>query len=56
MAGPEQESGRGLLIVDALATRWGQRQTGGRFTVWAEVDVRHDSAHEEFTRDFREEL
>lgn len=55
MAGPEQESGRGLLIVDALATRWGQRQTGGRFTVWAEADVRHDPAHEEFTRDFREE-
>ncbi|MGP4053108.1 ATP-binding protein [Streptomyces sp. 2A115] len=34
---PERESGRGLLIANALATRWGQRQTGGRFTVWAEV-------------------
>lgn len=55
VAGPEQESGRGLLIVDALATRWGQLQTGGRFTVWAEVDVRHDPAHKDVTRDFREE-
>ncbi|MFJ2948153.1 ATP-binding protein [Streptomyces sp. NPDC087226] len=33
------ESGRGLLLVEALADRWGV--TGGRFprkTVWAELD------------------
>ncbi|MBM7087149.1 ATP-binding protein [Streptomyces sp. NPDC056956] len=35
---PEAESGRGLLLVDALADRWGV--TEGRFprkTVWAEL-------------------
>ncbi|MFE6481833.1 ATP-binding protein [Streptomyces sp. NPDC057757] len=37
---PQADSGRGLLIVDALADRWGV--TPGlppRKTVWAEVDV-----------------
>ncbi|MFH8338955.1 ATP-binding protein [Streptomyces sp. AM6-12] len=36
----DAESGRGLLLVDALADRWGVRQ--GRFpckTVWAECSV-----------------
>jgi anti-sigma regulatory factor (Ser/Thr protein kinase) len=35
--GPEEERGRGLLITDALATRWGRRRTSGGLTVWAEV-------------------
>ncbi|MET9759790.1 ATP-binding protein [Streptomyces sp. NPDC006372] len=35
--GPEQERGRGLLITDALAARWGTRQSGEGLTVWAEV-------------------
>ncbi|MFD5628631.1 ATP-binding protein [Streptomyces sp. NPDC127072] len=38
---PQADSGRGLLIVEALADRWGV--TSGlppRKTVWAEVDVR----------------
>ncbi|MDQ0788268.1 anti-sigma regulatory factor (Ser/Thr protein kinase) [Streptomyces sp. B3I8] len=37
-AGPEDESGRGLLLVDVLATRWGSapREPVGK-TVWAEV-------------------
>ncbi|MEU7471897.1 ATP-binding protein [Streptomyces sp. NPDC044984] len=37
-ASPDAESGRGLLLVEALADRWGV--TGGRFprkTVWAEL-------------------
>lgn len=37
---PDSESGRGLLLVDALAERWGV--TEGRFprkTVWAELRV-----------------
>ncbi|MEU5094053.1 ATP-binding protein [Streptomyces sp. NPDC020996] len=37
-ADPESESGRGLLLVEALADRWGV--SDGRFprkTVWAEV-------------------
>lgn len=37
---PEGESGRGLLLVDALAVRWGSapRHPLGK-TVWAEVSV-----------------
>ncbi|GAA3977483.1 hypothetical protein GCM10023085_69880 [Actinomadura viridis] len=35
-AAPEGESGRGLHIVDALASRWGHRPDGVRTTVWAE--------------------
>ncbi|MEU8342550.1 Anti-sigma regulatory factor (Ser/Thr protein kinase) [Actinomadura meyerae] len=30
------ESGRGLLIVEALASRWGYRADGARTTVWAD--------------------
>jgi anti-sigma regulatory factor (Ser/Thr protein kinase) len=33
---PEAESGRGLHIVDALASRWGHRLDGQRTVVWAE--------------------
>jgi anti-sigma regulatory factor (Ser/Thr protein kinase) len=39
-AGDDAESGRGLLLVDALADRWGV--TSGPYpakTVWAEVDL-----------------
>jgi anti-sigma regulatory factor (Ser/Thr protein kinase) len=36
---PEQERGRGLLITDALAARWGTRQSGDGLTVWAEVVI-----------------
>ncbi|WP_164384400.1 ATP-binding protein [Streptomyces sp. OM5714] len=35
----EREGGRGLLITDALATRWGTRRNGGGLTVWAEVAI-----------------
>ncbi|MFI6726207.1 ATP-binding protein [Streptomyces sp. R-74717] len=36
---PDQEDGRGLLIVGALASRWGQRRACGGLMVWAEVDT-----------------
>ncbi|MER6994681.1 ATP-binding protein [Streptomyces sp. NPDC000410] len=39
---PDDESGRGLLLVEALADRWGV--TSGpvpRKTVWAELDLAH---------------
>ncbi|MEV2210814.1 ATP-binding protein [Streptomyces sp. NPDC050997] len=36
---PDQEHGRGLLITDALADRWGTRRAGGELTVWAEVSL-----------------
>jgi anti-sigma regulatory factor (Ser/Thr protein kinase) len=32
----EAESGRGILIVEALADSWGVTEHGGRTTVWAE--------------------
>ncbi|MFC7984312.1 ATP-binding protein [Streptomyces sp. NPDC057336] len=38
-AGAECERGRGLLITDALAARWGTRRTGRGLSVWAEVAV-----------------
>ncbi|WP_405540665.1 ATP-binding protein [Streptomyces sp. NBC_00075] len=34
---PEEERGRGLLITDVLASRWGRRQTDTGVTVWAEI-------------------
>ncbi|MFC5953859.1 ATP-binding protein [Streptomyces pratens] len=37
---PEDESGRGLLLVEALADRWGVRLGPvPRKTVWAELDL-----------------
>ncbi|MDX2933170.1 ATP-binding protein [Streptomyces ipomoeae] len=39
MPGPEQERGRGLLITEALAARWGRRRVGNGLTVWAELAV-----------------
>ncbi|MFF0888214.1 ATP-binding protein [Streptomyces sp. NPDC003456] len=40
-ADAEAESGRGLLLVDALADRWGvTRGLPPRKTVWAELDLR----------------
>ncbi|HEX8066135.1 MAG TPA: SpoIIE family protein phosphatase [Thermoleophilaceae bacterium] len=37
-AEPEDEAGRGLFIVDALADRWGVDRAGGT-RVWAELDL-----------------
>lgn len=36
-AGPEDESGRGLLLVTAFALRWGVEQRFGCKTVWCEL-------------------
>lgn len=36
---PEQQHGRGLLITEALADRWGTRRTGSGLTVWADVGL-----------------
>ncbi|MFD8671549.1 ATP-binding protein [Streptomyces seoulensis] len=33
-----EESGRGLFLVDALASRWGDEPTGDGHTVWAVLD------------------
>lgn len=37
LPGAEQERGRGLLITEALADRWGLRRTRDCQTVWADV-------------------
>jgi anti-sigma regulatory factor (Ser/Thr protein kinase) len=38
-SGPTEESGRGLMLVDALATRWGIDRDDGGKQVWFEVLV-----------------
>lgn len=35
---PDDENGRGLAIVQAVAARWGSYQTGLLRTVWAEIE------------------
>lgn len=37
---PDQNHGRGLLVVDALAARWGVDHEHGAKTVWADVLLR----------------
>ncbi|MEV0485771.1 ATP-binding protein [Streptomyces sp. NPDC050508] len=36
-AGPDDENGRGLVLLDALATRWGVEQGPEGKTVWCEL-------------------
>ncbi|HWG92965.1 MAG TPA: SpoIIE family protein phosphatase [Mycobacteriales bacterium] len=38
-AGTDEESGRGLHLVQVLADRWGARQTDDGKVVWAEIDL-----------------
>ena len=37
-----EESGFGFVLVDALAVKWGVRETTTGKAVWAELDVRRD--------------
>ncbi|MFE6779572.1 ATP-binding protein [Streptomyces sp. NPDC057702] len=37
--GPDDKFGRGLLIVDAVAARWGVRERTVGKDVWAELDL-----------------
>jgi anti-sigma regulatory factor (Ser/Thr protein kinase) len=37
---PDSLRGRGLLMVDAISSAWGTRETQGGKIVWAEVDAR----------------
>jgi len=39
-AGENDEGGRGLYLVDQLATRWGSRPTPGGKAVWFEVPIK----------------
>jgi anti-sigma regulatory factor (Ser/Thr protein kinase) len=38
-AGPDDDSGRGLAIVDALASRWGVEPTSSGKVVWFELNL-----------------
>ncbi|MFE0579525.1 ATP-binding protein [Streptomyces sp. NPDC058874] len=40
-AAGDEESGRGLALLDALAARWGVTQGHGTKTVWCELDPGH---------------
>lgn len=37
LAGGDDESGRGLMLVDAIAWRWGHDGVAGHRTAWAEL-------------------
>jgi anti-sigma regulatory factor (Ser/Thr protein kinase) len=41
-AGPESLSGRGLAIVDELASAWGVEERDGTKIVWATIAIEHD--------------
>lgn len=43
---PEEEHGRGLLLVDALCRAWGAQQHGLGLLVWAELPRQTDVAHD----------
>ncbi|MFI8207413.1 ATP-binding protein [Streptomyces sp. NPDC085937] len=43
---PEEEHGRGLLLVDALCHAWGAHEHGPGLLVWAELPRRADTPHE----------
>lgn len=44
----ESATGRGLRLLDQLASRWGAEHTGGGKTVWFEVGSPSDAAWESF--------
>lgn len=41
---PEEEHGRGLLLVDALCLSWGAQEYGPGLLVWAELPRESDAA------------
>ena len=43
--GASDESGFGLLLIEALAGNWGVRQTATGKAVWAELDARQVANH-----------
>jgi anti-sigma regulatory factor (Ser/Thr protein kinase) len=45
-AGPEDEAGRGLLIVEGLADSWGTRRSGTRKAVWCLISRPHDASQD----------
>jgi hypothetical protein len=43
---PEEEHGRGLLLVDAVCQAWGAQEYGAGLLVWAELPRQTDAAHD----------
>ncbi|MEU1707325.1 ATP-binding protein [Streptomyces sp. NPDC005706] len=43
---PDEEHGRGLLLVDALCRAWGAQEHGPGLLVWAELARQTDAAHD----------
>ncbi|MFJ3301630.1 ATP-binding protein [Streptomyces sp. NPDC086549] len=43
---PEEEHGRGLLLVDAMCRAWGAQQHGPGLLVWAELPRQTDATHD----------
>lgn len=43
---PDEEHGRGLLLVDALCRSWGAQEYGPGLLVWAELARQTDAAHD----------
>lgn len=44
---PDEEHGRGLLLVDALCRAWGAQEHGPGLTVWAELPRQADGSHDD---------
>ncbi|MDQ1044586.1 hypothetical protein QFZ76_002822 [Streptomyces sp. V4I2] len=44
---PEEEHGRGLLLVDALCHSWGAHEHGPGLLVWAELPHKSDTPHDD---------
>ncbi|MGW2636096.1 ATP-binding protein [Streptomyces sp. NPDC001348] len=44
---PDEEHGRGLLLVDALCRAWGAQQRGPGLTVWAELPRQADASQDD---------
>ncbi|MFJ5258967.1 ATP-binding protein [Streptomyces sp. NPDC088387] len=44
---PEEEQGRGLLLVDALCRAWGAQEHGPGLLVWAELPRQADAPHDD---------
>ncbi|GGJ26184.1 ATPase [Streptomyces brasiliensis] len=43
---PEEEHGRGLLLVDALCQAWGAQEHGPGLLVWADLPRESDAGHD----------
>ncbi|MFJ8915345.1 ATP-binding protein [Amycolatopsis sp. NPDC102389] len=42
---PDGSGGRGLMLIDRLASAWGVRNQAGHKTVWAELALNREGSH-----------